>query len=242
MKIAISQIQPRKGDIKKNIEIHKFWIEAAISEKADCIFFSELSLTGYEPKLSKGLAMVENDLRLIEFQNLSESNDIAIGLGVPIQSEEGVLISMMIFIPNGSPEVYSKQTLHSDELPYFIEGSEQLILNLVNKRIAPAICYESLNSVHAEHARHLGADIYLASVAKPQEGIEKAYAHYPKIAKTFSMPVLMSNCIGYCDNFLSVGQSAIWNAQGELLGKLAPDKEGLLVFDTDTGDVIKREL
>ena len=42
----------------------------------------------------------------------------------------------------------------------------------------------------------------------------------------------MSNSIGFCDNFLSVGQSAIWNKNGELINQLDDKNEGLLIFDT----------
>ena len=53
------------------------------------------------------------------------------------------------------------------------------------------------------------------------------------------MPILMSNCVGFCDNFESVGQSAIWNHQGIVIGKLDSIHEGILIFDTDTQEVTK---
>lgn len=241
MKIAIAQINPMKGNIQKNIDIHKIWIEIAISEDVDFITFSELSLTSYEPKLAKELAMGISDIRLDVFQQISNQNDITIGLGTPLQSESGIHISMVIFQPNLLRKIYSKQRLHDDELPYFTCGKEQLILSIEDKKIAPAICYESLQKEHTEYAKKLGANIYLASVAKAQNGVEKAYLHYPKIAKAFSMPVLMSNSIGFCDNFMSAGQSAVWNSKGNLKAQLNADTEGIIIFDTETEDVIKKE-
>ena len=107
-----------------------------------------------------------------------------------------------------------------------------------NKSIAPAICYESMLIEHAEDVNKLGAEIYLTSVAKSQEGINNAKSHYPLIAKKFTMPVLMSNCIGFCDNFESVGQSAVWTKEGNLAGQLDDKKEGILIFDTETEEVI----
>ena len=53
MKICIGQTNPQKGDIDKNIEIHKQLIQTAIEQSADIIVFPELSLTGYEPDLAK---------------------------------------------------------------------------------------------------------------------------------------------------------------------------------------------
>jgi apolipoprotein N-acyltransferase len=46
---------------------------------------------------------------------------------------------------------------------------EQVIIKTNDTNIAPAICYESLQPIHIENAFKLGADVYLASVAKPSK-------------------------------------------------------------------------
>jgi predicted amidohydrolase len=234
MKICVAQIKSDKGDINSNIENHKEWIDVAVSEKADLIIFPELSLTAYEPELARELAMDQDDLRLDVFQQISDLNKIVIGVGLPTKSESGILISVVIFQPNLPRQTYSKQRLHSDEIPFFILGYEQIILTIKDKKIAPAICYESLQPEHSENANKLGVELYLVSVAKSQNGIEKAFTHFPKIAARYSMPVFMSNCIGYCDNFESVGQSSVWNENGKLVGQLDDKSEGILMYDTST--------
>ena len=140
--------------------------------------------------------------------------------------------------PDRAP-LYSKQQLHEDELPYFKNGNEQILITLKNQKIAPAICYESLQMNHADEAVKLGAQIYAASVAKSQNGINKAYAHYPNIAKKYKTPVLMSNCIGECDNFVSAGLSSVWNKEGELILQFDQQEEGIIIFDTETEKVSK---
>lgn len=240
MKIGIAQIRPIKGDISKNIEKHKKLIKLASSLNANSIFFSELSLTGYEPELAKDLAILYDDSLLDDFQKISNVDNITIGLGMPIKTKTGIQISMIVFQPNSLRQVYSKQKLHTDELPYFEIGNQQVILNVDNKKIAPAICFESLQNDHSEQANKLGAEIYLASVAKSQNGLNKAIIHYPEVAKKYSMFVLMSNCIGYCDNFESVGGSAVWTKNGQLVGSLDNKNEGILVFDTETEEVLER--
>jgi len=241
MKICIAQIKPIKGDIAVNITKHKKLIELASSLKANSIFFPELSLTGYEPELAKELATSQDDERLEDFQKISDANTITIGLGIPTKSNTGIRISMIIFQPDKPGLTYSKQQLHADEFPYFENGLQQIILTVENKRIAPAICYESLQHDHADKAGKLGAEIYLASVAKSQNGIDKAMVHYPEVARKYSVPVLMSNCVGFCDNFMSVGFSSVWTNQGQLAGQLDHENEGLLIFDSETEEVIKRQ-
>jgi predicted amidohydrolase len=97
---------------------------------------------------------------------------------------------MVIFEANKPRQTYSKQQLHSDEFPFFENGDGQVIIRAKDKNIAPAICYESLQPTQAENACKLGADVYLASVAKPDKGIEKALEYYPAVAKQYEMPVL----------------------------------------------------
>jgi predicted amidohydrolase len=242
MKICIAQTKPIKGNISANIEAHKKFIELAFTLNAEAIFFPELSLTGYEPELANKLATNQDDNRLDIFQEISNKNKIIIGLGLPTVAESQIRISMIVFQPNKPRQTYSKQQLHSDEFPYFETGDEQLIIKTNDKNIAPAICYESLQETHIENAFNLGADVYLASVAKPEKGIEKAYNHYPKVAKQYAMPVLMANCVGFCDNFLSAGNSAVWTKEGELAGQLDDKTEGILIFDTETEEVIARKI
>lgn len=242
MKICIAQTEPIKGNILANIETHLKLIELALTLNAEAIFFPELSLTGYEPELAKKLATNQHDNRLDLFQEISDKNKIIIGLGLPTATESQIRISMVIFEPNKPRQTYSKQQLHSDELPYFEPGVEQVIIKTNDRNIAPAICYESLQPAHAENAFKLGADVYLASVAKPAKGVEKAFDQYPAVAKQFAMPVLMSNCVGFCDNFISVGKSAVWTKKGELVGQLDDKTEGILIFDTETEEIVKRIL
>lgn len=240
MNIAVAQIKPAKGDISANIEKHLKFIELASSLNANSVFFPELSLTGYEPELAKDLGTNKDDDRLDAFQKISNLKKITIGVGIPTKTESGIQISMVVFQPNHQRISYSKQQLHEDEFPYFENGTEQIIIEIENQKIIPAICYESLQIEHAEKATKLGGEIYVASVAKSKNGVEKAFIHYPKVAKTYSMPVLMSNCIGECDNFVSVGFSSVWTKEGKLAEQLDNKNEGILVFNTTTEEVIKQ--
>ncbi|MBZ4191263.1 carbon-nitrogen hydrolase family protein [Niabella beijingensis] len=241
MNISVAQVRSVKGNIPANIEIHKRTIAVAADYKAAAVFFPELSVTGYEPELAEQLATNREDQRFNDFQLLSDNNKITIGIGMPTVARAGIHISMIIFQPHVPRQVYSKQELHTDELPYFVNGDGQLILEAGNQKIAPAICFESLQMHHATTAKALGADLYLASVAKSQKGVDKAMLHYPVVAKNYSIPVLMANCVGYCDNFNSAGKSSVWTKEGRLAGQL-DNEEGLLIFDTDTEHVTSRLL
>lgn len=239
MKIGVAQIRPFKGDIEENIEKHLHFINVSMSYKSDLIVFPELSLMGYEPELASKLGTTPDDHRLDVFQQLSDKNNVSICIGLPIRTTVGIQIGMVIFQPSRRRQLYAKQLLHPDEYPYFVKGEQSLVLNIKSKIIAPAICYESLLPEHAENAFSTGATMYLTSVAKPANGVAKAFKHYPEVARKYSMTVLMSNCVGPCDNMECVGQSSVWNKHGKLLGQLNDTGEGLLIFDAETEEIIE---
>lgn len=242
MKISAAQIQPVTGDIESNIAKHLNLINAAVKKGTNLVLFPELSLTSYEPSLAQSFAVGKSDQRLDVFQQLSDDQDVVIGVGLPISAASGVQIGMVWFTPHQPRCSYAKQQLHTDELPFFVAGDQQLVLETPIGRAIPAICYESLQSDHAKHAAELEADVYLASVAKPAGGMAKGMLHYPTIAKQHNMYVVMANSVGPCDNFVSVGQSAAWNDKGELLSQMNSKSEGFLLVDTVSGRANTYEL
>lgn len=235
MKLSAVQFLPVPGDMTANTGKHLEHIERAVSHGANLVFFPELSLTGYEPRLAKSLAIDPTDSRLDVFQRFSDAHDLVIGVGAPLSVRSQVQIGMVWFEPRAPRLAYAKQHLHSDELPFFIQGSEQLVLEADTHKLAPAICYESLQLSHADSAASMGADVYLASVAKPAGAMAKAMLHYPAIARKHNMYVIMADCVGPSDDVVSVGQSAVWNRSGELLAQMDSESEGMVIVDTISG-------
>ena len=64
MKIGAVQLQSITGDISSNLTKHLEFIKVAVAQDADLVFFPELSLMGYEPKLARSLATEKTDSRL----------------------------------------------------------------------------------------------------------------------------------------------------------------------------------
>ncbi len=233
MKIGIAQIQPRAGDLEYNIRRHIEAITQAAQEQADALFFSELSLTGYEPALASTHAMTLEDERLAPFHKLSQQHNITLGIGLPLLTNNGIQIAMLICQPNATPQIYGKQLLHDDEKPFFVPGHQQVMINIHNYVIGPAICYESLHETHLQNVISKDAHIYLASVAKSASGTQEAYASFSNFSKKYNVPILMVNSLGPCDNFVAAGQSSIWSSEGILMGQLSSDDEAILIFDVE---------
>lgn len=215
MKVSLGQIKPLKGDISANILLHKAFIES--NPEADLVIFPELSLTGYEPGLADSLAMDMHDSSLNEFQALSDQHQQIICMGAPTRHPEGIRISLLIFQPHQARTIYSKQYLHVDEEPYFVPGPKVDGLIGKNKEIALAICYEISIQAHLDAAVKNGAKFYLASVAKSKDGMEQAYVRLSTIAQQHEMEVAIVNCVGPSDDFITVGGSAKWDSNGEMV-------------------------
>jgi predicted amidohydrolase len=238
MKIALAQIQSYKGDIPANLTAHNHFLDMASTHGVEVIVFPELSITGYEPELANELATTQEDSRFNVFQDFSNVSQVTIGAGMPIETAKGIQIGMILFQPHQPRQTYAKQYLHADELPYFIPGDQQLYLTAGDTKMGLAICYELSVPHHAENVHNNGANIYLASVAKTIPGVEKAIATMAQTAAKYAMPALMVNCVGSCEGLTAGGRSSVWNDQGQLIGQLDAKREGLLIFDTLTQEVL----
>ncbi|HEY4207872.1 MAG TPA: carbon-nitrogen hydrolase family protein [Puia sp.] len=258
MKVGIAQTRPVTADIRRNIEQHVTQIAQAVAYGVDILIFPELSLTGYEPPLACALAVYRDDKKLDIFQQISDAHRLIIGAGVPTRHGDDVCISMVLFQPGKPRQLYSKKYLHADEEPFFISGQHgpnrigdgpnriedgpNRIGNgpsRIGDKIALAICYEISVPQHAEEAFAGGAKIYIASVAKFVNGIDKALARLAEISRLYSMTVLMANSIGQADGNECAGRTSIWDSKGELLRQLDGHREGILILDSDSGEVVE---
>jgi predicted amidohydrolase len=186
MKICLAQIKSIKGNIQENIKPHLKFIHQAVTLSAHLIVFPELSLTSYAPDLAKELATSVEDILFEPFQTIANKYKLTLCIGMPIKQLEGITISLLIFQANKKRTKYSKQILHTDESPYFIAGTSASFLSLKGEKIALGICYETLQTEHFLNAKENGATIYVASVAKPIDGIKKPILISQKAQKNLS--------------------------------------------------------
>jgi len=240
MRVAIAQIEAIKGNIEKNIENHLKWIKQAIQNNADMVVFPELSLTGYEPDLAESLATNQDDTRLDEMQSLSDKNEITIGVGLPTRKERNVFVSMIIIQPYKERITYSKQYLYPPEKSIFTAGKNPLVLNFETEVVSPAICYETSNKAHCEYASQNNATIYIASVLSSIRGIDAELKKLSGIAKNKNMVTFMANYVGKSGGYECAGKSSVWDSTGKLIGQLDTGTEGILIYDTETKEIVKK--
>lgn len=238
MIVSLAQVQPKYGDVAYNLASQETFIRQSAELGAEMIVFPELSITGYEPSLAKELATDTDDPRFRMFQELADQLHITIITSAPLRSKEGITISLLIYQTGAPAQVYSKQYLHADEVPFFIaEKSTYALQSPPN--VGLAICYELSVEAHIQSCLEQGLDLYIASTAKTEEGSIAAHERLSKLAAQYEIMTFFVNSIGPCDGVICNGRSSAWNSQGQSLGELSTESEGLLIIDTAKQDILQ---
>lgn len=226
--IALAQISSHKGDLSSNIQKHIFYIKEAAKRGAEIIVFPELSLLGYHPSLAADKALSLSDSKLSIFAQLAKELKISILLGFPLKTDQLPAIAMGIFTPEEAPAAYCKTMLHQDEEAFFASGKNQIVLHHKNNVLALAICYESMQKRHLTNALSLGANHYLASVAKEEKGMELALSYFSTTAKVHKLAIYCCNAVGNGEGFENAGNSTVWDEHGNVVSQLG-NEEGLII-------------
>ena len=242
MRIAAAQSRPAAGPVESNLAGHHRLIDIAVQNGAGLVVFPELSLTGYEPRMAARVARMPGDACFRLLQTTVDQRGVTIAVGVPTPGHRLPRISTLILRPASEIQVYSKQFLHADEEPFFERGSASDAVIQPNPCVALAICYELSVPLHAQRAMEAGASIYIASVAKTDQGVEIAGKRLSDIARKHSAVTMMANCLGLLDGVRCAGGSSVWDRKGRLLTQLDEEQEGIIVLDLVTEEVVTSTL
>lgn len=96
--LAAAQSISIAGDVPANIQQHLLLMRAAAEHGVQLLVFPELSLTGYEPSLAGGLAIVPEDAVLMPLREMARELQLTAVVGMPIRlaSQAGVLIGALV--------------------------------------------------------------------------------------------------------------------------------------------------
>ncbi len=232
--ISLAQITTKQGNIAYNIEKHCEWIEKAGEYDTDYIVFPELSLTGYELKPSASLIFAMDDERIEVIKNCCFKKKINAIVGAPIRTRAGIIIGSFIILKNGCTMIYSKQYLHEGEDNHFIPGSLNPMISDRNENLSFAICADTSHENHRKNAYENNASVYISSALITPDGYKEDTSVLQKMAEEYKMTVFMANYCGTTGGYQAAGGSCAWNSNGEMIGQLDREKEGLLIIRRDS--------
>lgn len=251
-KIALAQINPMLGDIKKNLLKHLEFTENAIKEKSNLIVFPELSITGYKlGDLTMEVALPSDSDFFKPLLKLSEHIDIAIGF-IEKGRDKNSYNSALYLSNGGIKSIYRKlyPPTHGmfDELRFVSRGKELKTFETSFGKVSMLICRDLFHPSLLFLSYAAKSDIVIALSNMPirglrnekpsiQETVEKAIDTYTNF---FSMFIVYVNRVGFDDGLGFFGGSFVGTPSGKKLGLTNLFEESLTYAEVDTKEIFTK--
>jgi predicted amidohydrolase len=255
MKIALAQMAPRLGNIKKNLDLHLQTIEKARKAGVDLLVFPELSLTGYKLRdLVETVAVDPEKAREIRALK-ARSKDIALVFGFVEErpAEKGLFYNSAAFCAEGRIlHIHRKVFLPTfglfEEARFFAPGRNFRTFDTPWGKMGLLICRDFLH-YNASYLLYAGGtETMIAISAAPGRGLsdDKGFASsrmwelMGEAMGRFSQAfVLYCNRVGIEDGVVFAGGSFIFNPMGERLSQAAYFEPELVIREIDMNEVRK---
>ena len=255
MKIALSQINTKVGDLQRNTDLITKNINKAKEKGIDLIVFPELSITGYPPKdLLDFECFVNDNLKCLD-KIRAASENIAVICGyvdINTSTTGKKCHNAAAFINNGEIIAkYYKRLLPFydvfDETRYFEPGHQELIIDFKDKKLGITICEDLWNDkdywkrqlYHIDPAEKLvkdGIDAIINISASPYL-LNKEKDRFSILKNTSvknNIPIVYVNQVGGNDDLLFDGVSFVIDQKGEIKCLCRDFEEDFSVYDIDS--------
>jgi NAD+ synthase (glutamine-hydrolysing) len=253
MKISIAQLNPTVGDLRGNTELIREAAARACALGAELLVVSELAISGYPPKdllLREGFAAACDGA----IERLAKEIDPGLGVLVGHPSlrklPQGHVGNAASLLKGGVIE----ETIHKcllpnydvfDERRYFLPAESAHSIEFRGLRLGVHICEDAWYGEPgtAYHLRRRdpidelassGADLLINLSASPFE-IDKPHRRTQIIQRHVArhrVPFVFVNQVGGNDDLVFDGNSAVFDARGQELLRLAPFADDFATFET----------
>ncbi|MBK9049437.1 MAG: carbon-nitrogen hydrolase [Chloroflexi bacterium] len=232
LKVGLSQMNPKLGDIQANLDIHLKTIAQAADQGVELLIFPELSLTGYRlHDLAYSVALRPSQRDPIFGKLLDASRDVDIVVGfVETDARQKFHIAAAYLSQGEMVHLHRKVYLPTygmfDEGRYFAWGDAIRAFDTRFGRMGILIC-EDFWHISPPHLLWLdGADILILTSASPGRGIAteqkigsaKWVEHINQAyASIFTNFVLHTNRTGFEDGVSFWGGATVFDPEGKQL-------------------------
>lgn len=221
LRLAFAQHNFLVGGITQNAEKIRQLAQQAQAQQCDVIVFPELCVTGYPPEdllLRPSLSLRVEQALL----SLADIKDIVLILGYPKQVN-GQLFNMAGAWLNGTLLAeYAKQQLPNyqvfDEKRYFSAGTQSVVFEYRQQRIALNICEDIWHNQPIAQAKALNADMLIVLNASPFHLHKQSQrvAMLQQRAQEHDLAIAYINLVGGQDELVFDGGSFAVNANGQV--------------------------
>jgi len=221
LRLAFAQHNFLVGGITQNAEKIRQLAQQAQAQQCDVIVFPELCVTGYPPEdllLRPSLSLRVEQALL----SLADIKDIVLILGYPKQVN-GQLFNMAGAWLNGTLLAeYAKQHLPNyqvfDEKRYFSAGTQSVVFEYRQQRIALNICEDIWHNQPIAQAKALDADMLIVLNASPFHLHKQSQrvAMLQQRAQDHHLAIAYINLVGGQDELVFDGGSFAVNGNGQI--------------------------
>ena len=253
MRIALAQINPVVGALKKNAALMANTYGEARSAGAGLVIFPELAVTGYPPM---DLLLYSGFLQQVERMVTAKLAPLTAGgpamlLGAPWRFG-GALYNCALLLENGAITSVHRKTLLTgcagfDEHRYFAPSPRQESMQIGGLTAAIAIG-EEIWGEHGFYPRQdggpdpvdelarLDAALLIKLSASPYLYGKHAWheKNLARLAAKSKTPIIYLNQVGGNDTLIFDGTSLVYNNRGELICRAASFETDLLYVESET--------
>jgi len=234
-RVAVAQIEPTLGNIKKNLAIHLDAIDAAKRDGIDLLVFSELSLTGYYLKDQVAEVAEPRDGPLAH--SIREaSGDMAVVYGFVEESPTARFYNAGAFIDGKTRNSFVHRKVYLptygmfDEARFFAAGGRVMAFDSRFGRLGLLICEDAWHLSCGVILQADGIDTLIIIANSPGRGVREeqlgSRRSWELVTRTYAtflnVPVIFANRVGFEDGVNFWGGSAIVAAGGSWLAR-APE-------------------
>ena len=246
IRVALSQINPTVGDLKKNSDLISKYASDAAKAGAVVVVYPEMILTGYPVedlanRPSFRAASINAIIDLAARINIEGNGDLTLIVGYLGESKAGKPQNCVAVIHKGEIlATYIKHHLPNygvfDEYRNFTPGNHSLVVRVCGVDIGLAIC-EDIWQVGGPVAQLAQRNIGLMLVpnGSPFE-INKDDARLALVqqrAIEIGAPLAYVNMTGGQDDLVFDGDTIVVGSSGEVIARAPQFEDGLMVIDLD---------
>jgi len=251
MKVALAQISPYLGNVRKNFKLHIQYIEKAKKKNIDLLIFPELSLTGYTLKdLVEEVALpLENDPLIDKL--VTASREVSFVFGLVEEKERGIFFNSAVFLSAGKIlHVHRKVFLPTfgmfEEGKFFAQGKNFHTFSTPYGNTGMMICRDFLHYGACYLLFAGGSEIIIVISAAPGRGISKKESYETSrmwelmgetISRFSTAFLIYCNRVGFENGKHFAGGSFIYNPMGQLVAKASYLDKDFLIQEINLDDI-----
>jgi len=251
--VALAQIDPALGDLRKNVEKHLAAVDRARGAGATLVIFPELSLTGYSVKdlnMEVAVNLAHDSPALKPLVEASRSGVSIIAGAVEEGDTFGIYNSGFLFedglVRSVHRKVYPPTYGMFEEMRYFSSGRSVRAFDSRLGRIGVLVC-EDLWHLSLPYILALdGAHLIVVQTASPtrigpeQEEFQAAVVNtenHKAYARLLSVYIAFCNRVGYEDGVNFWGGSELIQPDGDVLAKAKLFEEDLVLAEVSDDEI-----